>query len=382
MKRVAWKRMAYLAFAHVLLVFAPGSGNARVMPISPPTNFTGTAISSTSIQWSWNTVLGATHYELQVQGTNFVIVSIPAPPPGTPSMTFLETGLAAGSTECRHVVAFSFPDTPASTADVCVTTPQEAQFTELTTFKDTRLGTGSLKIEQGTGANKNKLRITFPGDPTKPRIYTVVTKTITLGTESVTIFTANLGCVPIEGGGMFCGILFLVCVEATADCPVDQIKFTQTIKAGTIKCDGMEEPVPPKGLDPGTGATVDNPSSGPTAKSADNTKKYFVDFPGRTQFTPGTTCVHELLFDLCKWCDMGAGSHVLLGCFTWFVKFTVTTPAGGGEPTVTYDPTQEKGKEKAFEISNVRTKPEQLKEDAKELNKLLGRDFFSAPAKK
>ena len=121
------KRMGWLAFAHVFLVLSPGPGNARTFQssISAPTNFTGTAVSDTSIQWSWNavlgssTMLGATHYELQEEGTNAVIATIPGP--GTSPITYTETGLAPGSTYCRHVVAFNGADS-ASTADICVTT--------------------------------------------------------------------------------------------------------------------------------------------------------------------------------------------------------------------------------------------------------------------
>jgi hypothetical protein len=119
------KQLGWLAFAHLLLVFSPGSARTFQSTIAAPGNFTGTAVSSTSIQWSWNavlgssTTLGATHYELQAHTTNAVIANIPGP--GTTPVTFTEIGLSPGTTYTRHVVAFSGPDS-ASTPDLSVTT--------------------------------------------------------------------------------------------------------------------------------------------------------------------------------------------------------------------------------------------------------------------
>jgi hypothetical protein len=140
------KRIGWIAFAHLLLVFCPGPGNARALQssIAAPGNFTGTAVSSTSIQWSWNavlgssTTLGATHYELQEQTTNTVITSISGP--GTTPITFLESGLVPGTTYCRHVVAFNGADS-ASTTDICITT-QQAGFTPLKDTYTTTSGCG------------------------------------------------------------------------------------------------------------------------------------------------------------------------------------------------------------------------------------------------
>jgi hypothetical protein len=118
------KRMAWLAFAHVLLVFSPGNAKVPQTTISAPSNFTGTELSSTSIQWSWDavlgssTALGATHYELQAETSNAVIASISGP--GTTPISFTEANLTPGNTYCRHVVAFNGSE-GSSTIDICIT---------------------------------------------------------------------------------------------------------------------------------------------------------------------------------------------------------------------------------------------------------------------
>jgi hypothetical protein len=390
--------MGWVAFAHLWLILAPGPGNAKALqsPIEAPSHFTGTAVSDTSIQWSWDavvgssTALGATHYELQDEHSNF-IASIPGP--GTTPVTFTETGLTPDTPYTRHVVAVNGLNVSLPSNNATLTTLQTAPRTEtLAEFESTFFG-GKIKVEQGTGGNKDKLTVTFPADPGNPRTYTVHTDTsLTVAGEKVTIFTTNADCMPKAGGAMHYGIIFIACFEVAKDCPVDKLSVVQTIRAGSsVKCNGADELFEPfPKLDEGTGATAGNPKSGPTAKSADGTKFYFFDAPGRDAPPSGTVCVHTLRFRLFKACD-----SEILGFLDWFATFTVGTDAGG-KTTVTYSPGPGKPKAEGeapprgdFSATNSRSfntgaadaKP--LKDAVDELNKLVAPDKrFTVKAKK
>jgi hypothetical protein len=109
------KRMAWLVFANFLLLLAPGgtpvpaAGAQGILaklgqtvpppPPSAPLNFTGSAISDTSVHWSWDPVTGASNYVLHDDSEN-VIATVPPDCPST-----VETGLPAGIQVVRHVHA-------------------------------------------------------------------------------------------------------------------------------------------------------------------------------------------------------------------------------------------------------------------------------------
>lgn len=82
---MAFNRFLWLALGHTLLCLAGSSraGALQATSILPPQNFTGIALSSSAIQWSWSPVLGsstelgATHYELRSE-IGVLIASIPS----------------------------------------------------------------------------------------------------------------------------------------------------------------------------------------------------------------------------------------------------------------------------------------------------------------
>lgn len=101
-------RAMWIVTGYLLLFLSSGAtAYAQSTQIDPPTGFAGAQVSSESIQWSWNPVLGsstklpATQYDLHDPSHN-LISTISGP--GTGSVTAVESGLSPG-TYTRHVHA-------------------------------------------------------------------------------------------------------------------------------------------------------------------------------------------------------------------------------------------------------------------------------------
>ena len=78
---------------------AVGSTQTQVQPAGIPQNLSGTAVSASSISWTWDAVSGATSYKVyEATSTNVLLATV-----GTNS--WLETGLAVNSVHARVVTS-------------------------------------------------------------------------------------------------------------------------------------------------------------------------------------------------------------------------------------------------------------------------------------
>src|SRR5262245_27045316 len=80
-------------YALLFTLFASSAAHAG----PPPTGLAGTALSPTSIQWSWTFVSGATSYNVYDASAPFTLIG------STPSTVFLETSLSTNTFHDRQV---------------------------------------------------------------------------------------------------------------------------------------------------------------------------------------------------------------------------------------------------------------------------------------
>ena len=95
------KRVLWLLLGHVLLGLTSGPANSSVTALSAaPANFQGSAVSMTSIAWSWDASLGATSYELHA-ADHTLIANVSA-------TGYTETSLSENTAYTRHVHSREF----------------------------------------------------------------------------------------------------------------------------------------------------------------------------------------------------------------------------------------------------------------------------------
>lgn len=85
-------------------------------PLVAPSSFSGTALSSTSIQWSWSDVLGELSYRvLSDTGTDL------SGPLSANTLSWVETGLHPSTSYSRHVVSMEELESHASISNAAIT---------------------------------------------------------------------------------------------------------------------------------------------------------------------------------------------------------------------------------------------------------------------
>ncbi len=90
---------------------------ASYNPIPPPTSFSGVALSSYSIRWTWTQVSSATAYQVYSHPANVLLQTLAAP-----TSSWIETGLAANTAYSRKVRATDGVITSSDSVVATVTT--------------------------------------------------------------------------------------------------------------------------------------------------------------------------------------------------------------------------------------------------------------------